>query len=130
MGAARAPSTDAVTSLGAWLDTLPAPKPSSTASPAQLARGRAAFEKASCDGCHSGPQLSNHLPVSVGTAGGEFKTPPLVGLAARGPWMHDGCAKTLRQRFTDTACVGTLHGNPEVLSPWELTDLLAYLESL
>lgn len=127
---AHAPSTDAVTSLSAWLDTLPAPKASSTAPAEQLARGRAAFEKAACEGCHSGAQLSNHLPVSVGTQGGTFKTPALVGVSARGPWMHDGCAKTLKQRFTDTTCGGTLHGNPAALSPWELTDLLAYLESL
>jgi cytochrome c553 len=123
------PPPSVVDTLGRWLDTVPAPRASSTATPEQLTRGRAAFEKAGCAGCHLGPQLSNHLVVSVGT-GGLLKTPSLVGLSARGPWMHNGCATTLRQRFSDPACGGTMHGNPSALSAGELDDLLAYLESL
>jgi hypothetical protein len=43
--------------------------------------------------------------------------------------MHDGCAATLRDRF-DPACGGNLHGNAEILDESELSDLIAYLESL
>lgn len=126
---ASAPEPATVGSLAAWLDTVPAVKPSPPAQADQLTRGHEAFVKANCESCHSGPQLSNHLAVPVGT-GGVFKTPSLVGLSARGPWMHDGCAKTLRLRFTDPACGGTSHGSPELLSATELDDLVAYLESL
>jgi hypothetical protein len=43
--------------------------------------------------------------------------------------MHDGCAKTLLDRF-DPACGGTEHGHPELLDEAGLADLIAYLETL
>jgi hypothetical protein len=43
--------------------------------------------------------------------------------------MHDGCAATLRDRFG--ACGGgDNHGHTSQLTPAELDDLIAYLESL
>jgi hypothetical protein len=122
------PSAPVVQSLAAWLDAQPALKPTPK-SETQLRAGRAAFEKAACDGCHAGPQLAGSL-ADVGT-GGVFKTPSLVGVHARVPLMHSGCANSLRARFSDVACGGgSKHGNAAALSPPEFEDLIGYLESL
>ena len=62
-----------------------------------------------CDDCHGGPWRTDGLAHDVGT-GEALQTPSLVGLGARGPWMHDGCAIDLLDRF-DPACGGDRHGN-------------------
>jgi hypothetical protein len=55
--------------------------------------------------------------------------PSLVGIGTRGPFMHDGCAKTLRERFG--ACGGgDKHGVTSTLKPAELNDLLTYLNTI
>ena len=57
------------------------------------------------------------------------KVPSLVGVGGRAPYMHDGCAATLRDRFG--ACGGgDNHGHTSQLSDAELADLIAYLDSL
>jgi hypothetical protein len=43
--------------------------------------------------------------------------------------MHDGCATTLRDRF-NPACGGDRHGITANLSPTQIDDLIAYLDSL
>jgi hypothetical protein len=63
----------------------------------------------------------------VGT-GGAFQVPPLVGLGWRAPFLHDGCAGTLADRFGSCATSG--HGNTSSLSSGDLSDLVAYLETL
>jgi cytochrome c peroxidase len=64
----------------------------------------------------------------VGT-GGVFQVPSLVGIAYRAPFLHTGCAQTLRDRFAP-ACGGDQHGQTAQLSDAEIDDLVAYLESL
>ncbi len=116
--------------LGAWLDALPAPRRSAPVDVAALDRGRAIFERADtgCASCHAGPRLTNNATVDVGT-GRAFQVPSLLGLARRAPYMHDGCAATVRGRFS--ACGGgERHGHTAQLSPSELDDLVAWLESL
>jgi hypothetical protein len=44
--------------------------------------------------------------------------------------MHDGCATTLRDRFSPTCGGGDLHGKTSALTPAQLADLTSYLESL
>ena len=45
--------------------------------------------------------------------------------------MHDGCAPTVAGRFTDPRCGGgERHGRVSQLSPGQLADLVAYLETL
>jgi hypothetical protein len=45
--------------------------------------------------------------------------------------MSDGCAATLEQRLTDTACGGgDAHGKPSRLDASERAALVAYLKSL
>jgi mono/diheme cytochrome c family protein len=117
-------------SLGPWLDRVPAPQPPPPADPAAVERGRALFQSADvgCGSCHSGPLFTNHTIVDVGT-GGAFKVPSLLGVAARPPFLHDGCAATLADRF-GTCGGGDRHGHTSQLTPAQLSDLIAYLESL
>jgi hypothetical protein len=43
--------------------------------------------------------------------------------------MHTGCAATLAGRF-DPSCGGNAHGNTSQLSPDQVSDLIAFLETL
>jgi hypothetical protein len=117
--------------LATWLDRIPAPAPGPTADEATVARGRAIFESSAtaCATCHNGALLTNNLLVDVGT-NGRFKVPSLIGVAARPPYMHDGCALTLADRFTPPCGGGDAHGRTSQLTQLEIADLVAYLESL
>jgi len=64
----------------------------------------------------------------VGT-GGEFQVPPLLGVGDRAPYLHDGCAPTLRDRFGPCGG-GDEHGHTSHLGPADLDDLVAYLSTL
>ncbi|HEY6878319.1 MAG TPA: cytochrome-c peroxidase, partial [Polyangiales bacterium] len=75
------------------------------------------------------PHFTNNKSFNVGT-GGMFQVPTLNGLALHPPFMHDGCAATLRERF-DPACGGAdRHGHTSHLTEEELADLVSYLETL
>ena len=130
MGAGPIAATHA-TALGRWVQTVPTiPRPASPAD--AVARGEALFRSAAvgCASCHSGAMFTNNATVDVGT-GGAFQVPPLVGLAARGPYMHSGCATTLEARFTSESCGGgDAHGRTSQLTAAQRTDLVAYLTSL
>jgi hypothetical protein len=66
----------------------------------------------------------------VGT-GGSFQVPSLINIVNRAPFIHTGCAPTLRDRFTDPACGGgDKHGVVSHLSGQEIDDLITYLETL
>jgi hypothetical protein len=118
-----------VDSLGGWLDRMPPPAPSMPLDRDSVLRGRALFEgEAQCASCHSGGMLTNNQTVDVGT-GGAFQVPSLVGLAARLPLMHTGCATTIEERF-DARCGGDRHGNTAHLGEDGIADLVAYLETL
>ncbi|HVH42930.1 MAG TPA: c-type cytochrome [Labilithrix sp.] len=117
-------------SLERWLFAIPAPKPSVAADEATVARGKAVFERTDvgCATCHQGSRLTSGRMADVGT-GGSFQIPSLVGVASRAPLMHDGCASTLRERFS-LACGGAKHGKISQLDAAQIDDLIAYLESL
>lgn len=93
---------------------LAAPEPDAPTE--QSERGRALFVDAGCESCHAaalegpdgliplysdlllhdmGPDLADGLEMGVAT-GSEFRTPPLWGVAASAPYLHDGRAATLR----------------------------------
>jgi DNA-binding beta-propeller fold protein YncE len=118
-----------VEALGKWMDTIQAPAASSSAPSAAIARGRALFESAEvgCIGCHAGSSYTNNQRFDVGT-GGVFKVPSLLGIGARAPFIHNGCAATLRDRFTCGG--GDKHGNTTTLSEGQIGDLVAFLETL
>ncbi|MGE0550822.1 MAG: cytochrome-c peroxidase [Kofleriaceae bacterium] len=122
------PTSDQKEALGAWLDRIPAPAPPPVTDVAAVDRGRAVFQLAGCTECHSGAMFTNNTRVDVHT-GGVFKVPSLLGVGARAPFLHDGCAPTLRDRFG--ACGGgDYHGRTSELDDTQLDDLLVFLESL
>lgn len=122
------PDAATIGALGEFLDGLPAPKPQAHDTPVNEALGRAAFLKANCQSCHAGPRMVSNSTMSVGR-GEAFQVPSLIAVSRRGPWMHDGCAKTLRDRFVDGACGGDRHGEVTRLAPAELDALVAWLET-
>ncbi len=130
MGGAM-PTPAQVGALGKWLDGIGPVQRVSPESGELIARGEELFnsQAVGCTICHAAPTFTNNVTLDVGTGGG-FQVPSLRGVAERGPWMHDGCAQTLKQRFTDPACGGTLHGNVSGLADADLDALVAYLETL
>lgn len=121
-----------VDALGRWLDGV-APVPgSSDASASELDRGKDLFESPTvgCTACHSGPQLSDHRLHQIATGAEPTKTPSLLGVGTRAPYMHTGCADTLLDRLTDEACGGDLHGDLTGLTTADLRALAEYLRTL
>jgi mono/diheme cytochrome c family protein len=120
-----------VQALGRWLDQVPTIKPSRWHGGEMVDRGKALFESSAtgCTTCHRGADFTNGGSFDVGT-GGAFQVPQLHNLAFRAPFMHNGCAKTLADRF-GSACGGDdRHGLTSKLSQAQIADLIAYLESL
>jgi DNA-binding beta-propeller fold protein YncE/mono/diheme cytochrome c family protein len=118
------------TALGKWIDLQPAIKlPASDA--AAAARGKTLFESSEtgCASCHTGANLTNNESRDVGT-GGRFQVPGLLGLSLRAPFMHNGCAKTLEERFSEACGGGDAHGKTSQLSSAQRADMVAYLKSL
>jgi mono/diheme cytochrome c family protein len=115
--------------VASWLDAQPrfevTPKDSDA-----VERGKALFESEAvgCASCHSGPLFTDNLSADVGT-GAMLQVPALRGVSFRLPLMHDGCVRTLRDRFGPCAG-GDAHGRTSQLSERELDDLSAYLEIL
>jgi cytochrome c553 len=116
--------------LASWIQKIPAPPAPSWVDPAAAARGSALFTRAdtACVRCHSGPKFTNNETLDVGT-GQPFQVPPLVGVGWRTPLLHDGCALTIADRF-GVACATVGHGNISALTPQDISDLSAYLETL
>jgi mono/diheme cytochrome c family protein len=117
-----------VNELGRWLDAQPARRPPALDS-AAIDRGRALFGAADtgCTACHTGPLGTNNTTVSVGT-GGPLQVPRLVELAYRAPFLHDGRAATLGERFSLIGG-GDAHGHTSQLTDAEISDLITYLRS-
>ena len=109
-------SVDQSNALAGYIDVLPAMPAPAVASSAAIARGQSLFNdyKLGCATCHSGARFSNDQTVDVGSIDGPLQVPGLVGLWARAPYLHDGCAKTLTERFTH--CDNGSHGNLQGLT--------------
>ncbi|UQA62847.1 c-type cytochrome [Polyangium aurulentum] len=114
-----------------WIDALPALPRSEPVDAEAVARGEILFndEAVGCATCHGGDKRTNNKSVDVGT-GKEFQVPSLIGIAGRAPFMHDGCAPTLRARFDGNCGGGDAHGRTSQLSPGQIDDLVAYIETL
>jgi mono/diheme cytochrome c family protein len=114
--------------LARWIFSIKPASPLRAASDPAVDRGRELFTGAAeCSTCHTGTKLTDNQTVDVGT-GLALQVPSLIGVGLRGPWLHDGCAKTLQQRF-DPECGGKAHGR-RMLTAAQRNDLVAYLESL
>lgn len=119
--------------LGAWIDwieTVPMPIADLGADPAAAERGRLIFEDptVACASCHTGARLADRDTYDVGT-GEPLQTPTLRNIALRGPFMHDGCAAGLIDRFGPCGG-GDAHGHVSGLDAPAIADLLAYLHTL
>ena len=123
-------SAERVDALSSWLFQQQAALPMRAGNDEAALRGQELFQSdaVACASCHSGEKLTNNKSVDVGT-GGVFQVPSLVGIAYRAPFIHNGCAATLRDRF-DPSCGGSNHGHTDQLSESQLGDLVAYLETL
>ncbi len=115
------------TALTRWLEAMPAIDVPTPLDPAAVARGAqvAARPALGCNTCHVG--ATRRVSVDVGT-GEALQVPSLRGLMFRAPYLHDGCATTLEDRFGRCATPG--HGQTGGLTARDQADLIAYLESL
>jgi hypothetical protein len=124
-------ASDQLGALSGFLESLPDLPDSPPADPQAVDRGRVLFNDAQnvgCGSCHSGPKLTNHATVDVGT-GGMFQVPALHGVAWRAPFLHDGRAPTLTARF-GAGGGGNLHGHTSQLTSAQISDLVAFLNAL
>jgi CxxC motif-containing protein (DUF1111 family) len=106
-------SEDDLFDVVAFSMLLAAPRPDEPTPESEA--GRQLFEQANCTGCHvpalkgprglipaytdllihdMGPELADGLRMGSAT-GSEFRTAPLWGVIATGPYLHDGSADTL-----------------------------------
>jgi hypothetical protein len=128
MGAVR-PNSPQAEIFGDWLNSIEPPV-SASSHPELVEAGRALFNDPSvgCTTCHAGSLLTDSKAYDVGT-GGIFKVPSLIGVGSRAPYLHNGCAATLSDRFG--ACGGgDMHGTTSQLSAGQVDALVAYLETL
>lgn len=113
------PTAEQTALLAEWIDTLPALASSAPVDAAMVSRGQELFEgEAGCTDCHSGSHFTNNLNVDVGS--GPLQVPSLLGVATRGPFLHDGSAPTLEQSLS--------HGAER--TPSEREALVVYLTTL
>jgi sugar lactone lactonase YvrE len=117
-------------SLTAFVESMPAPR-----APAQdttaVARGKALFESADlgCASCHEGRAYTDRDRHAFGTRQA-FDSPGLSGLAGSAPYFHDGSAATLEEVLRDRGRVHGMADEAKALTPAQLRDLIAFLESL
>jgi hypothetical protein len=124
-------ATDQADMLLSWIDGQPRPLRPASLDRDAVVRGRSLFndpQRGACASCHSGSSFTNNQTVDVGT-GGAFQVPSLVGIGGRGPFMHNGCAKTLNDRFGDCGG-GDRHGFTSTLTGAEISDLVTFLNSI
>jgi cytochrome c peroxidase len=91
--------------------------------------GKAIFERedVACGTCHNGAHLTDQKEYDMLALTG-VRTPTLVGIAATGPYLHDGRADSLEQvlQLSDTGQMG----DTSMLSETEKADLVYYLKTL
>jgi DNA-binding beta-propeller fold protein YncE len=126
------PDVSTVNELANWVEGVPRPAPTAGRSDRELkliSMGKALFEDrhVGCTQCHTGETLNTPASQDVGT-GGRFQVPSLRGVGVRGPWLHNGAAQTLRDRFKVSG--SDRHGNTSQLSEGQIDLLTLYLESL
>jgi cytochrome c553 len=124
-------SKQEVADLRAFVEGLPAPR-APKGDPKSIARGRKVFEstKAACSACHDeDSKFTDGERHDFDSNLDTIDTPSLVGLAHSAPYYHDGSARTLRALLMDNGSIHQMGGTDE-LSPTEMDDLVAYLESL
>ncbi len=118
-------TTSELDAIAAFVDWTPIPD-LPTPDPEAVDRGAEQFVAAGCSGCHAGPRHTDLQMHAI--RGVTLDTPSLTGVAATGPWLHDGSAHSLRD-VLDLAMSGEM-GSAAGMTDAELDDLEAYLRSL
>ena len=133
--------------MAAWLLSRPPPRPTvdRELDPEAVERGRRIFARGRakdgrrlrpgqrCITCHPPPLYTNNQITEVGTRGPRddheaYDTPHLTGGGSKAPYLHDGRAITLEDIFAGSP--DDRHGFVGDLTPEEIRDLVAFLESL
>jgi hypothetical protein len=118
-----------------WMNAIPRVPVRTDLDGAKVAAGKMVFEGAGgCTSCHVGGTGTLAMNQDIGKVDSldqsrPMQVPSLLDVIDRAPYMHDGCAATLMDRF-NPACGGSNHGNVSSLSPTDVDDVTTYLESL
>lgn len=121
----RSLEPDQSAALDGWLTKLPGLVASAPRDAAAAERGKGVFESAGarCSTCHAGRALTNNTTVNVGTSGGAYQVPSLVGVGLRAPYLHDG------SRASFEALLQEPHGGAALTSA-QAADLAIFLKTL
>jgi len=128
------PKKEDVDALVAFLSTLDFAPPRPAADAEAVKRGEAVFKAKGCAACHAPPDYTTALVHEVGLEDAKdkyrgFNPPPLRGVGTRGPWLHDGRAKSLEEVLQKHHAPSRVTGK-EDLTDAELRDLVAFLKSI
>jgi YVTN family beta-propeller protein len=127
------PQEKQVAALATFLGTLELPPPvdvlRGTEDKAAVVRGQKVFEQHDCARCHAPPTYTTPDAYDVGLKDNEgntrFNPPSLRGLSHRGPFFHDGSAKTLEEIFLQRKHPGDARYTAD-----EVRDLVHFLRNL
>ena len=117
-----------VADLAAFLRTLELPEIGETAETPLVAAGREAFDRYSCNRCHTAPVYTSPGVHNVGLTDelglDRFNPPSLRGVKFRRALLHDGSAKSLEDVFEVHPGLGV------EVSAGDLPALIAFLRTL
>lgn len=117
-----------VTDLAAYLRTLELPEIGETTETGLVAAGREAFDRYTCNRCHTAPVYTSPGVHNVGLAdelgNDRFNPPSLRGVKFRRALLHDGSAKSLEEVFEVHPGLGV------EVSAGDLPALIAFLRTL
>ena len=117
-----------VTDLAAYLRTLELPELPEPEETALVAAGREAFDRYTCNRCHTAPVYTSPGAHNVGLADAlgndRFNPPSLRGVKFRRALLHDGSAKSLGEVFEVHPGLGV------EVSAGDLPALIAFLRTL
>jgi cytochrome c peroxidase len=128
------PTSEETKAIVAFLETLDHPPNPRAELNDAAKRGKALFSgKARCSKCHFGDDYtsSKNYDVKLEPDGSPYKLwnpPSLRGVWDRGPYLHDGRAKSLTELLQKHHAPENLSG--EALTKEEQNDLVAFLKSL
>jgi hypothetical protein len=129
------PTADEVKAVVAFLETLEhPPNPNRGLHGEAVRRGQAVFAgKGRCARCHKGEQYTSDgvYDVKLEPDGSPYRLwnpPSLLGVWDRGPFLHDGRAKTLADVLEKDHAPEKL--GADALTPDERRDLIVFLRSL
>ncbi len=128
------PSGEDLDAVVAFLATVDFAPPRDEAVTEGARRGKALFRAKGCQDCHAAPHFTSELVAEVGLESKDdahkgFNPPALRGVGRRGPWLHDGRARTLEEVLRTHHAPSRANGEKD-LTEEELRDVVEYLKTL